>query len=89
MTTVRLPDRSTDRRFVHDAIGAASIDTDSGRLRQEFLSMPALCLTVAQTARLLNVPVVAATRLLADLERDGFLILKPGGRYRLADPMTS
>jgi hypothetical protein len=87
MTAIRLLDGSTDCRIFHKGIGAAQIDTDSIRLQQEFLSMRALCLTVAQAARLVNVPVVAAARLLADLEHDRFLIRMPSGRYRLAEPM--
>jgi len=52
---------------------APSIDADQLRLRHEFLSMPGLVLTVAQTARLLGVRRVAAEQLLVSLEADGFL----------------
>jgi DNA-binding IclR family transcriptional regulator len=63
--------------------------SDSERLRDEFLSMPALCLTVPQVARLLNLPVVSAIRLLKDLEGEGFLVHASGGAYRLAHPLLS
>jgi hypothetical protein len=89
MTAMRLPDGSTYCRMLPDLIGLRPIDDDSRRLQQEFLSMPALCLTIAQAARLLNVPIVGATRLLADLEHDGFLMRVPAGRYRLAQPPLS
>jgi hypothetical protein len=71
-----------------NAIFGDRIDIDSARLREEFLSMPALCLTVEQVARLLHLPVVGAAQLLADLERDGFVIRTPSRRYRLAEPFT-
>jgi DNA-binding IclR family transcriptional regulator len=48
--------------------------------------MPALCLTVEQVARLLNVPPVGASQLLAALEHDGFLMRTPSRRYRLVEP---
>jgi predicted transcriptional regulator of viral defense system len=86
MTATRLPDGSTHCRPIQTAT-AKAFDTDSDRLRDEFFSMPALCLTVAQVARLLNVPVVGATRLLTDLEHEGVLIRTPDGRYRLAEPL--
>ena len=71
-----------------EAMIANRLDTDSARLRQEFLAMPALCLTVEQVARLLNVPRVSASQLLAALEQDGFLMCTPSRRYRLAEPLT-
>jgi len=73
----------------YDACTVDPIDTDHAKLRDEFLSWPALCLTVEQVARLLHVPVVAAVRLLAGLEHDGFLIRTPSGAYRLAEPAVS
>jgi DNA-binding IclR family transcriptional regulator len=62
---------------------------DRDRLHREFLSMPALCLTVEQVARLLDVPIATASHLLAGLERDGVLIRMASGRYRLAEPLFS
>jgi DNA-binding IclR family transcriptional regulator len=70
-----------------EAIMADRFDSESARLRQEFLSMPALCLTVEQVARLLGVPVVEASQLLAALERDGVLMRTPSKRYRLTEPI--
>ena len=87
MTVIRLPDGSTDCRPVHHAVGTEPFDADHARLRNEFLSMPALCLTIEQAARLANVTVLSASRLLAELERDGFLIRMANGRYRLAEPV--
>lgn len=87
MTATRLPDGSTYCRPIHNTAGADAFDTDKARLRDEFLSMPALCLTVAQAARLVNVSVLGANLLLAGLEHDGFLIRTPNGRYRLAEPL--
>ena len=71
-----------------EAIVAGQLDTESARLRAEFLSMPALCLTVEQVARLLHVPVVVASQLLAALERDGTLMCTASRRYRLVEPFT-
>ena len=85
MTAIRSQDDATYCRPIHD--GASAVDTDRVRLRMEFLSMPALCLTVEQVARLMSVPVVSATRLLTDLEHDGVLMRTSSGRYRLAEPL--
>lgn len=86
MTATRSANGSTNERPTHQ-VGADPIDIDSVKLRAEFTSMPALCLTVEQVARLLNLPVAGAARLLADLDRDGFLIRMPSGKYRLAEPL--
>ena len=59
----------------------AHVETDCDKLRDQFLTMPALCLTVAQTARLLNVTVPDAHRLLAELEHDHFLRRAANGQY--------
>ena len=88
MKGMRAPDDSAFDTLRNEAIMADRLDTDSARLRQEFLAMPALCLTVEQVARLLNVPVAGASQLLAALEHDGFLIRTPSRRYRLAEPVT-
>jgi DNA-binding IclR family transcriptional regulator len=58
---------------------------DRDRLHAEYLAMPALCLTLEQVARLLDLPVATASEVLAGLERDGVLI-QASGRYRLAEP---
>jgi DNA-binding IclR family transcriptional regulator len=63
------------------------IKSDRDRLHHEFVSMPALCLTVEQVARLLDVPVATASQLLTGLERDGLLIRTASARYRLAEPL--
>jgi predicted transcriptional regulator of viral defense system len=85
MTTPRLPNESIDSQMYY-ARSIESIDTDHAKLRDEFLSWPALCLTVAQVARLLSVSLMTASRLLAGLEGDGFLIRTSSGRYHLARP---
>jgi predicted transcriptional regulator of viral defense system len=86
MKVMRLPDGSAFDALRDEATMADRLDSDIARLREEFLSMPALCLTVEQVARLLHVPVVDASQLLAALEHEGFLIRAAGRRYRLADP---
>ena len=58
---------------------ADAIDADALRLRHEFLTMPGLILTVAQTARLLDLSRPHAQRLLDALEGEGFI----GGRAGL------
>lgn len=88
MRATQLADGATDCGPVHNA-GARTFDADQARLRDEFLSMPALCLTVEQVARLMNVTVFSANRLLTGLERDRFLIRTATGRYRLAEPLES
>ena len=80
---------ATRCRRAHDEVGTEPFDTDRGRLRCEFLSMPALCLTGPQVARLLTVPLASASRLLTDFEREGFLIRTPSGAYRLAESVLS
>ena len=89
MTTIRRQDGATDCWRAHNEVASRALDTDSGRLRCEFLSMPALCLTGPQVARLLDLPLASASRLLTDLERDGVLIRTPTGAYRLAEPVLS
>jgi hypothetical protein len=60
----------------------ADIDTDLMNLRNEFMAMPGLCLTVPQTARLLSVPEAMACALLAALVAEGLLIRTCCGLYR-------
>jgi len=85
MKVLRAREDSTYATCGANAFIADPIDSDRVRLRSEFLSMPALCLTVEQAARLLSVPVSAASRMVAGLVQEGFLTRTPSGRYRLAD----
>lgn len=71
------------------AITTVSLVTDVTRLRSEFLSFPGLCLTVAQTARLLDVRRDDAIALLETLEDEGLLIQGTTGLYRRASPPFS
>jgi predicted transcriptional regulator of viral defense system len=68
---------------------AAPTDADSLRLRHEFIVAPALCLTIAQTARLLNVHQSRAAAILDDLEQEGWLIRLTTGRYRRPQPLAA
>ena len=68
---------------------AAPVDADSLRLRHEFLVAPALCLTVAQTARLLSVHHTRAAAILDELEQEGWLIRLTSGRYRRPEPLAA
>ena len=61
---------------------AAPIEADVLRLRHEFLSMPALVLTVPQVARLLGVRTEYAADLLATLTADRLLTRVETGAYR-------
>ncbi len=61
---------------------AAPIEADLLRLRHEFLSMPALTLTVPQVARLLGVRTEYAAELLATLTADRLLTRVETGAYR-------
>jgi len=61
---------------------AAPIEADLLRLRHEFLSMPALVLTVPQVARLLGVRTEYAADLLATLTADRLLTRVETGAYR-------
>ena len=63
---------------------AAPIEADVLRLRHEFLSMPALTLTVPQAARLLGVRAEYAAELLAALAADRLLMRVESGAYRRA-----
>ena len=67
---------------------AEAIDADALRVRHEFLDMPGLVLTVAQTARLYGLSAAHAKALLDALERDGFLVGGSGGAYRRSQPPT-
>jgi len=61
---------------------AAPIEADILRLRHEFLSMPALTLTVPQVARLLGVRTEYAADLLAALAAERLLTRIESGAYR-------
>jgi len=63
---------------------AAPIEADVLRLRHEFLSMPALTLTVPQVARLLGVRTEYAAELLTALTQDRLLTRAETGAYRRA-----
>jgi hypothetical protein len=65
---------------------ADAIDADVLRIRHEFLEMPELVLTVAQTARLYAVSTAHAKALLETLEADGFLVSSSTGGYRRSTP---
>jgi len=67
---------------------ADAIDADALRVRHEFLDMPGLVLTVAQTARLYALSTAHAKTLLEALEADGFLVSGPNGSYRRSTPPT-
>jgi hypothetical protein len=67
---------------------ADAIDADVLRIRHEFLEMPGLVLTVAQTARLYDLSAAHAKALLDALEGDGFLIGGSSGAYRRPSPPT-
>ena len=63
---------------------AAPIEADVLRLRHEFLSMPALTLTVPQVARLLGVRTEYAAELLTALTQDRLLTRAETGAYSRA-----
>ena len=63
---------------------AAPIEADVLRLRHEFLSMPALTLTVPQVARMLGVRTEYAAELLTALTQDRLLMRAETGAYHRA-----
>lgn len=63
---------------------AEPTDLDALRLRNEFLALPGLKVTPAQTARLLGIRLDHAVVILNDLERDNFLTHTDDGTYRRA-----
>jgi DNA-binding IscR family transcriptional regulator len=67
---------------------ADAIDADVLRIRHEFLDMPGLALTVAQTARLYALSATHAQALLDALVAEGFLDGRSGGGYRRSTPLT-
>jgi len=68
---------------------AEPVDADLLRLRHEFLVTPALCLTAAQTARLLSIHQVHAEAILDLLKEEGWLICSAAGRYRRPEPLAA
>jgi hypothetical protein len=64
-----------------------AVDADLLRLRHEFLAMPALVLTTAQAARLLDVRVEHALEILTTLADEGWLIQSHAGAYRRCEPV--
>jgi hypothetical protein len=62
---------------------------DALRIRHEFLEMPALRLTVAQAACLLEIRAGRAAATLEALEEDGFLMRMSSGAYRRSQPLTA
>jgi hypothetical protein len=65
------------------------VDADVLRLRSEFLSMPGLCLTPAQTARLLTIREPRAREALDTLVNEGFLVHTVSGLYRRTPALSS
>ena len=63
---------------------AEPTDLDALRLRSEFLALPGLKVTPAQTARLLGIRLDHAVTILTDLERERFLMHADDGSYRRA-----
>ena len=68
---------------------ADAIDLDVLRLRNEFLAMPGLTVSVAQAARLLGVRADHAAAILTQLEREQLLTQTANGSYRRATPIFS
>ena len=66
----------------------APVDADLLRLRGEFLSMPGLCLTVPQVARMLSIRNERARTLLDALVDERMLIHTVGGMYRRVPPLA-
>ena len=65
---------------------ADAIDADALRIRHEFLDMPGLALTVAQTAKLYSLSTSHAQALLDSLVTEGFLVGDAGSRYCRSKP---
>ena len=67
---------------------ARLLDADTLYLRHEFLALPGLCLTVAQAARLMNVGLDQASRILRALEEEEFLKRTAVDIYRRELPVV-
>ena len=59
------------------------------KLRDEYVSMPGMCLNVQQAARLIGVDRKCATHLLEALECEGLLLHTAGGVYRRSSPLMA
>ena len=59
-------------------------DLDALRVRNEFLEMPGLTVSVPQVARMLGVRSEHAGAILQSLEREHFLTQNANGAYHLA-----
>jgi DNA-binding IclR family transcriptional regulator len=66
--------RSLDRRRPVDVVN---------RVRGEFAEMRGFSPTVAQAARLFDLSPEECDRVLQSLEKEGYLLRTPDGRYRL------
>jgi hypothetical protein len=86
MTSVRGPDVSSCGTLRDMRLTGRAIESDRDRLHSEFLSMPALCLTVEQVARLLDVTVATASCLLVGLESEAAVRL---GDLLMLRPLTN
>ncbi|MGH9140521.1 MAG: hypothetical protein ACRD2I_05195 [Vicinamibacterales bacterium] len=65
-------------------IAAMFTDRDLARLREEFVSLPGMCLDLPQVARLVDVDKVCAAHLLEELEAEGLLVRSTRPIYRRA-----
>jgi len=63
-------------------LNATAIDRDALRLRNEFLEMPGLVVTIPQAARLFGIRLDRAAEMLTQLECEGFLTHDNAGFYR-------
>jgi predicted transcriptional regulator of viral defense system len=68
---------------------AVSAEHELMKLRDEYLSMPGMCLNIQQAARLMGVDPECATHLLDELEAEGLLRRADGGIYRRSSPLMS
>jgi CRP-like cAMP-binding protein len=67
---------------------AVSAEHELVKLRQEYESMPGMCLNIQQAARLVGVDRECATHLLDELEAEGLLQVA-GGIYRRSSPLMA
>ena len=65
-------------------VTAEPIDLDALRLRNEFLAMPGLTISVPQVARMLGLRSEHAAAILETLEHERFLTHIANGAYRRA-----
>jgi hypothetical protein len=68
---------------------AVSAQHELVKLRQEYESMPGMCLNIQQAARLVGVDRECATHLLDELEAEGLLLQAAGGIYRRSSPLMA